>query len=117
MRVDFQQVVSQMANVDRFQNISTVQVAESIRHSQNVAEQKEAQKKSESVADLSESGKVDEVKDESRKRKALLTRGGKREEGEESEDEGKGESGGYKEGENQGEKESSLKQPKIDIRV
>jgi hypothetical protein len=71
MRVEIQQAIVQTPNVDRVQiNVSNPQIAEAIKHAQNLAEKTEAQQKAEVVVQIS---KIEPVKDEDRRRKALIT--------------------------------------------
>jgi hypothetical protein len=91
VRVEIQQAIAQTPNVDRVQvNVSNPQVAESIRHSQNMAEKVESQMKAEVVVEINKSENIQPIKDEERKRKALLTRKGEEKE-ERSEKENKSE--------------------------
>ena len=102
MRVEIQQAIAQTPNVDRVQvNISNPQVAESVRHAQNMAEKEESQMKAEVVVELNKSENIEPVKDDERKRKALLTR-------KEEEKENKGKS------EKENESEEKSKEPKDD---
>jgi hypothetical protein len=102
VRVEIQQAIAQTPNVDRFQvNVSNPQVAESIRHAQNMAEKVESQMKAEVVVELNKSENIEPVKDDERKRKALLTR-------KEEEKENKGKS------EKENESEEKSKEPKDD---
>lgn len=102
MRVEIQQAIAQTPNVDRVQvNVSNPQVAESIRHAQNMAEKVESQMKAEVVVELNKSENIEPVKDDERKRKALLTR-------KEEEKENKGKS------EKENESEEKSKEPKDD---
>ena len=80
MRVDMPQTIAQTVNVENVSvNPGSAQVAESLRHVQNVAEQKESQRKSTEIVEVNQGEKAEPVKDEDRKRKALLSRGGKEE--------------------------------------
>jgi hypothetical protein len=91
VRVEIQQAIAQTPNVDRVQvNVSNPQVAESIRHAQNIAEKVESQMKAEVVVEINKSENIQPVKDDERKRKALLTRKGEEKE-ERSEKENKSE--------------------------
>ncbi len=72
MRVEIQQAIVQTPNLDRVQiNVSTPQIAEAIKHAQNLAEETEAQQKAEVVVQISPSENIEPVKDEDRRRKAL----------------------------------------------
>lgn len=74
MRVEIQQAIVQTPNVDRVQiNVSNPQIAEAIKHAQNLAEKTEAQQKAEVVVQISKTENVEPVKDEERRRKALIT--------------------------------------------
>jgi hypothetical protein len=102
VRVEIQQAIAQTPNLDRVQvNVSNPQVAESIRHAQNMAEKVESQMKAEVVVELNKSENIEPVKDDERKRKALLTR-------KEEEKENKGKS------EKENESEEKSKEPKDD---
>ncbi len=102
MRVEIQQAIAQTPNIDRVQiNVSNPQVAEAIKHAEKLAEKAEAQKKAEVVVQISKSESVEPLKDEDRRRKALITEkkekkgDNKKEKGEENE---KGEREERKEG-------------------
>jgi len=74
VRIEIQQAIVQTPNVDRFQiNVSNPQIAEAIKHAQNLAEKTEAQQKAEVVVQISKSENIEPVKDEDRRRKALIT--------------------------------------------
>jgi hypothetical protein len=74
VRVEIQQAIVQTPNVDRVQiNVSNPQIAEAIKHAQNLAEKTEAQQKAEVVVQISKSENIEPVKDEDRRRKALIT--------------------------------------------
>jgi len=94
MRVEIQQAIAQTPNVDRVQtNVSNPQVAEAIKHAENLAEKTEAQKKAEVVVQINKSENIEPLKDEDRKRKALITekkekRGDNKKEKEEANEEG-----------------------------
>jgi hypothetical protein len=56
VRVEIQQAIVQTPNVDRVQiNVSNPQIAEAIKHAQNLAEKTEAQQKAEVVVQISKS--------------------------------------------------------------
>jgi hypothetical protein len=81
VRVEIQQAIAQTPNLDRVQvNVSNPQVAESIRHAQNIAEKVKSQMKAEVVVEINKSENIQPIKDEERKRKALLTRKGEEKE-------------------------------------
>lgn len=74
MRVDFQQVVIQTVNADRVQtNIGNPQVAESILHAQKTSEEKETQKKAETILEANKSEMVQSIEEKERKRKAFTS--------------------------------------------
>jgi hypothetical protein len=74
MRIEIQQAIIQTPNVDRVQiNVSNPQIAEAIKHAQNLAEKTEAQQKAEVVVQISKTENIEPVKDEDRRRKALIT--------------------------------------------
>jgi hypothetical protein len=74
VRVEIQQAIVQTPNVDRVQiNVSNPQIAEAIKHAQNLAEKTEAQQKAEVVVQISKSENIEPVKDKDRRRKALIT--------------------------------------------
>ncbi len=80
MRVDIQQNIAQVVNIDRFQpTINNPQIAESIQYMQNIAEQREAERKSSQVTETKQNEKTEPVNEE-RRRKALMTRKRKDEE-------------------------------------
>jgi N12 class adenine-specific DNA methylase len=111
MRVEIQQNIAQTVNVDRVQtNISNPQIAEAIRHTQNLSEQREAEKKSAEVIELSKEEKIDPVKDEDRKRKALLSK---------KEEKNQDDNKKFEEKENKGEEKNRAEKSgsKIDIRI
>lgn len=88
MRVDFQQVATQTVNVERFQpNVGNPQIAEAIQHAQKIAENKESQKKTETIPEANRSEAIDPVRDEERKRKAMMSRKGKSDEQKEEKEE------------------------------
>jgi len=69
------QSVAQTVNVEILNvNPGSVQIAESVRHSQNIAEQKEAQRKTTEIVEINRGEGIEPVKDEDKKRKALLSR-------------------------------------------
>ncbi|GBD03886.1 hypothetical protein HRbin19_01186 [bacterium HR19] len=111
MRVEIQQNIAQTVNVERVQtNISNPQVAEAIRHAQNLSEQREAEKKSTEVLELSKEEKTEPVKDEDRKRKALQSK---------KEEKNKDDNKKFEEKENKGEQKNREEKSgsKIDIKV
>lgn len=68
------QSVAQTVNVEILNvNPGSVQIAESVRHSQNIAEQKESQRKSTEIVEINRGEGIEPVKDEDKKRKALLS--------------------------------------------
>ncbi|MDT7908249.1 MAG: hypothetical protein RRA63_09470 [Candidatus Calescibacterium sp.] len=113
MRVEIQQAIAQTPNVDRVQvNVSNPQVAESIRHAQNIAEKVESQMKAEVVVEINKSENIEPIKDEERKRKALLTR-----KGEEKEERSEKENEREEKNKNQKDKKIHREGRKIDIRA
>lgn len=87
MRIDFQQTIIQTVNVDRVQtNVGNPQVAESIQHTQKTAEEKEANKKTETILGTHKSETVQEIEDQERRRKALLSQKRKGNKSEEKKD-------------------------------
>jgi hypothetical protein len=113
VRVEIQQAIAQTPNVDRVQvNVSNPQVAESIRHAQNIAEKVESQMKAEVVVEINKSENIEPIKDEERKRKALLTR-----KGEEKEERSEKENEREEKNKNQKDKKIHREGRKIDIRA
>jgi len=113
VRVEIQQAIAQTPNLDRVQvNVSNPQVAESIRHSQNMAEKVESQMKAEVVVEINKSENIQPVKDDERKRKALLTR-----KGEEKEERSEKENEREEKNKNPKEEKIHREGRKIDIRA
>jgi hypothetical protein len=115
VRIEIQQAIAQTPNADRVQaNVSNPQVAESVRHAQNMAEKVESQMKAEVVVELNKSENIEPIKDEERKRKALLTR-----KEEEKESKGKSEKENESEEKNKNPKDEKIHREgrKIDIRA
>ena len=117
MRVDMPQTIAQTVNVENVNvNPGSAQVAESLRHAHNVAEQKESQRKSTEIVEVNQGEKTEPVKDEDRKRKALLSRREK-EENKENEKDNKEGNEEEKKGESESELLSHSTGRKIDIKV
>ncbi len=116
MRVDMPQTIAQTVNVENVSvNPGSAQVAESLRHAQNVSEQKESQRKSTEIVEVNQGEKTEPVKDEDRKRKALLSHREKEEDKENKDSE----KGGEEEKKGEGQNKLLAQSPgrKIDIKV